>query len=165
MSLPGSLPGLFVLNYLWPFAGRLPVFTMYHRRNGERLMRFRGTLAISTRSPAREQQNERIKPVQSPKKRCAISAISAISPLPTSGWLFPSCTRSAMVSGRRPVRWCFPSCQNCQSRERTERTLLTRGFLLSAGALAGRRNAADRRTLLLMSHYRLLHRGHHAERR
>jgi hypothetical protein len=50
--------------------------------------------------------------------------------------------------------------KTAQSRGRTERTLLF------AGALAGRRNAADRlNPSLPMSHYCLPHPTHHAEKR
>jgi hypothetical protein len=53
-------------------------------------------------------------------------------------------------------RW-FGVCQvvkTAQSRERTERTLLTRWFWLSAGTLVEQRNAADRRDPSL-SHFHL----------
>jgi hypothetical protein len=58
------------------------------------------------------------------------------------------------ASGR--LRW-FSVCQvvkTAQSRERTERTLLTRWFRLSAGTLVGQGDAADRRDPSL-SHFRL----------
>jgi hypothetical protein len=58
------------------------------------------------------------------------------------------------ASGR--LRW-FSVCQvvkTAQSRERTERTLLTRWFRLSAGTLVEQGDAADRRDPSL-SHFRL----------
>ena len=62
--------------------------------------------------------------------------------------------------GLRPVSGgdAFQVVKTAQSRGRTERTLL------SAGALAGRRNAADRREPWL-SHFRLLHPSHRADKR
>jgi len=71
-------------------------------------------------------------------------------------------------SGHRlvSVMWCFQVVKTAQSRGRTERTLVTRCFLLSAGGPPGGRNAADRRNpSTSISHYRLLHPSHHADNR
>jgi hypothetical protein len=108
----------------------------------------------------------------------------------------PASVSSGLGWPQAGVQWCgvFQVVKTAQSRGRTERTLHTAlsqlllrdkgrevwfslgenhekacgfpGFLLSAGARAGRRDAADRRNpSLVMSHLHLLHPSHHAGKR
>jgi len=51
----------------------------------------------------------------------------------------------SVASGGRPEVWCFSNCQNCSIKRTPERTLLRGDFCSPQCALAGRRNAAERR--------------------
>ena len=72
-----------------------------------------------------------------------------------------------IASGWCPVGWCFPGCQNCFNQEDAlgAPCLDTVILALRRRALAGRRNAADRRHPSLRCHITVCYTGHQAGKR